>query len=162
MPQRWRRADRAIVIATQWLLCGGGVVFAAMITLEVVSRKFFNFSIYFVNAASRLLLVWFFMLGAGIALRHGAHVGFELLTAALPPRARRAVEVVGLLAVAAFSAQMLYAGIRSMGPAWLQSEPGLGISLAWPILAIPVGFAFLLYHVIVMMWMRLRAVGKAR
>ena len=157
MPQAWRRLDRGLVIATQWLLCVGGVAFAALITLEVISRYVFSFSIYFVNAAARLLLVWFFMLGAGIALRHGAHVGFELLTAALPPRTRRAVELVALLAVAVFCAEMLYAGIVALGPAWLQSEPGLDVSLAWPILAVPVGFALLLYHVVVMLWMRARS-----
>jgi len=102
MPPAWRRADVGLVVATQWTLCVGGVLFAAMITLEVISRYVFSFSISFVNAAARLLLVWFFMLGAGIALRHGAHVGFELITAALPPRARRVVELVGLLAVAVF------------------------------------------------------------
>jgi TRAP-type C4-dicarboxylate transport system permease small subunit len=157
MPPGWRTFDRGLLAGTQWLLVAGGVVFAAIITLEVVSRKFFNFSIYFVNAAARLILVWFFMLGAGIAVRHGAHVGFELLTAALPPRTRRAVELVGLLAAAIFCAEMLYAGIQALGPAWLQSEPGLDISLAWPILAIPVGFGFLLYHIAVMMWTRVRS-----
>jgi len=157
LPLAWRRADGGLVVATQWTLCLVGVLFAAMITLEVVSRYVFSFSIYFVNAAARLLLVWFFMLGAGIALRHGAHVGFELLTAALPPRARRVVELVALVAVAVFCIEMIYAGLHAMGPAWAQSEPGLGISLGWPVLAIPVGFAFLLYHAMVMMWLRLRA-----
>ena len=161
MPPAWRRADATLVVATQWTLCVGGVLFAAMITLEVISRYVFSFSISFVNAAARLLLVWFFMLGAGIALRHGAHVGFELITAALPPRARRVVELVGLLAVAVFCIEMLYAGVQAMGPAWAQNEPGLDISLGWPVLAIPVGFAFLLYHAIVMMWLRLRAGDSA-
>lgn len=132
---------------TQWVLCGGGVLFAAMITLEVLSRYVFSFSIYFVNAAARLLLVWFFMLGAGVALRHGAHVGFELVTAALPRRTRRVMELVALAAIAVFCIEMIFAGVEAMGPAWLQSEPGLGTSLAWPIVAIPAGFAFLLYHV---------------
>ena len=36
-----------------------------------------------------------------------------------------------------------------------QREPGLDISLAWPILAIPVGFALLLYHSLVIVWVEL-------
>jgi TRAP-type C4-dicarboxylate transport system permease small subunit len=157
MPEAWRRLDRRIVVWTQRLLCVVGVTFAAMITLEVISRYVFSFSIYFVNAAARLLLVWFFTLGAGIAMRHGAHVGFELLLSALPSRTRRAVVLVGLGCTAVFCAEMIYAGIVAGGPAWNQSEPGLGISLLWPMLAIPVGFALLLYHTAVIMWMVARA-----
>ena len=88
LPEGWRRFDRGIITGTQYLLCVVGILFAAMITLEVLSRYVFSFSMYFVNAASRLLLVWFFLLGAGIAMRHGAHVGFELLLSKVAPGPR--------------------------------------------------------------------------
>jgi TRAP-type C4-dicarboxylate transport system permease small subunit len=156
MSAGWRRVDAAIITGTQWLLCGVGALFAVMITLEVLSRYVFGFSIYFINAAARLLLVWFFMLGAGIAMRHGAHVGFELLLSALSTAGKRAVVVIGLVAAAAFSLEMLYAGIVALGPAWRQTEPGLDISLVWPILSIPVGFALLFYHILVIMWLATR------
>jgi len=156
MPAGWRQVDERIVVATQYVLCIVGVLFAAMITLEVVSRYVFSFSIYFINAAARLLLVWFFMLGAGVAMRHGAHVGFELLLSALSPPTRRVVVLVGLLACAAFCVEMIFAGVVALGPAWRQSEPGLDIPLAWPILAIPVGFLLLLYHIAVVMWLEAR------
>jgi TRAP-type C4-dicarboxylate transport system permease small subunit len=38
----------------------------------VVSRYLFQFSIFFINSAARLLLVWFFLLGAGLALRRAS------------------------------------------------------------------------------------------
>ena len=89
LPVPWRQVDRVILKGTEVTLFAIGVLFTAMVTLEVISRYVFSFSIFSVNAAARLLLVWFFLLGAGIALRHGAHVGFELLLSALPPRPRR-------------------------------------------------------------------------
>jgi TRAP-type C4-dicarboxylate transport system permease small subunit len=156
LPGAWQRADRAIVRATEAALFAVGVLFTIMITLEVISRYVFNFSIYFVNAAARLLLIWFFLLGAGIALRHGAHVGFELLLSALTAERRRLVVFGGLCVTGVFYLEMIWAGIHSLGPAMRQSEPGLDISLAWPILAIPVGFALLLYHLLVIMWVELR------
>jgi len=159
LPEGWRTVDRAIVAATQGLLFVAGVLFAVIITVEVASRYVFGFSIYITNALSRLLLVWFFMLGAGIAMRHGAHVGFELLLSKMSPGTRRWTVQVGLLCAAAFSLQMLYAGIVPLGPAWRQTEPGLGIPLAWPILAIPVGFALLLYHIVVALYLEAKG-GK--
>jgi TRAP-type C4-dicarboxylate transport system permease small subunit len=156
LPEGVRWLDRGIVLGTQWLLCAIGVLFAIIITVEVLSRYVFGFSIYVTNALSRLLLVWFFLLGAGIAMRHGAHVGFELLLSYVSPRARRAIVVVGLLTCIVFSVEMIYAGVVALGPAWAQTEPGLDISLAWPILSIPVGFALVLYHTAVILFVATR------
>jgi len=163
LPTPWRLLDRGIVRSTEVTLFAIGVLFTAMVTLEVISRYLFSFSIFSVNAAARLLLVWFFLLGAGIALRHGAHVGFELLLSALRPRPRRAVVLFGLLLVAVFCVEMVWGGLNALGPAWNQTEPGLDISLVWPVLAIPVGFALLLYHALVIMWAEThqRSVGDA-
>ncbi len=156
LPAAWRRVDRVIVKGTEVTLFAIGVLFTAMVTLEVISRYAFSFSIFSVNAAARLLLVWFFLLGAGIALRHGAHVGFEMLLAALQPRVRRAFVLFGLLLVAVFCLEMMWGGLHALGPAWSQTEAGLDISLAWPVLAIPVGFALLFYHTLVITWTEYR------
>ena len=88
LPAPWRQVDRVIVKGTEVTLfahrCavhGNGDAGSDLpLPLQLLDL--------FVNAAARLLLVWFFLLGAGIALRHGAHVGFELLLSALPPRPR--------------------------------------------------------------------------
>jgi TRAP-type C4-dicarboxylate transport system permease small subunit len=155
LPAAWRRADRMLVRATEAGLFAIGALFTLMITLEVISRYVFSFSIYFVNAAARFLLVWFFLLGAGIALRHGAHVGFELLLSAMTPRRRKAVVLFGLALTVVFCLEMVWAGFHSLGPAMNQTEAGLDIPLAWAVLAIPLGFALLLYHASVLLWIEL-------
>jgi TRAP-type C4-dicarboxylate transport system permease small subunit len=162
LPERWRAVDRGIVYGTQWVLCVIGVLFAIIITVEVLSRYALGFSIYVTNALSRLLLVWFFLLGAGIAMRHGAHVGFELLLSYVSPRARRTIVLIGLVTCMVFSVEMIYAGVAALGPAWRQSEPGLDIPLAWPILSIPVGFALVLYHTAVILWVATRPAPAQR
>jgi len=155
LPPAWRRADRLLVRGTEAGLFAIGVMFTLMITLEVISRYVFSFSIYFVNAAARFLLVWFFLLGAGIALRHGAHVGFELLLSAMTPRRRKTVVLFGLALIVVFCLEMIWAGFHSLGPAMKQTEAGLDIPLAWAVLAIPLGFALLLYHASALLWIEL-------
>ena len=152
LPVAWRRVDRVIIRGSEWSLFAIGALFTVMITLEVLSRFVFNFSIYFVNAAARFLLVWFFLVGAGVALRHGAHVGFELVVTALRPSRRRAIIVLGLVLILSFSAQMIWAGFYSFGPSLRQTEAGLGISLAWIVTAVPIGFALIAYHAIVLIY----------
>jgi C4-dicarboxylate transporter DctQ subunit len=156
MPAAWRAGDRALIRTTEIALFVIGVLFTLMITLEVISRFVFSFSISFVNASARMLLVWFFLLGAGIALRRGAHVGFELLISALPPAGRRATVVLGLALAMAFSLEMIWSGIFSIGPALRQTEPGLDVSIVWVVAALPVGFVLLLYHAIVLVYVELR------
>lgn len=156
LPRRWRRGDRAIVRTTEVALFAIGVLFTLMITLEVISRFVFSFSISFVNASARMLLVWFFLLGAGVALRRGAHVGFELLVAALGARARRVLVLAGLAMTALFSLEMIWSGLWSIGPALHQTEAGLDVSVVWVVSALPVGFALLVYHALVLIYLELR------
>ncbi len=156
LPSQWRSVDHAILRLTQWSLFAIGTLFTAMITLEVVSRYVFSFSIFFVNAAARFLLVWFFLVGAGLALRYGAHVGFELVVALLPGRWRRHIVIIAQALALIFFAEMVWGGLYSLGPAMNQTEPGLEIRLVWAFLAIPVGFALLIYHMIVLMLVELR------
>jgi TRAP-type C4-dicarboxylate transport system permease small subunit len=161
MPAAWRAGDRALIRTTEIALFLIGVVFTLMITLEVISRFVFSFSISFVNAAARMLLVWFFLLGAGIALRRGAHVGFELLISALPAAGRRAMVLLGLALAMAFSLEMIWSGIFSIGPALRQTEPGLDVSVVWVVAALPVGFLLLLYHAVVLVYVELRGAPAA-
>lgn len=156
LPAALRTLDRCIVRTTEGVLFGVGVLFTVMITLEVISRYVFSFSIFIVNAAARLLLVWFFLLGAGLALRHGAHVGFELLVTALAPARRRKVLLIGYALAIVFFLEMIWSGAYSIAPALSQVDAGLGISLVWIVLAIPVGFALLTYHMLVLIVVELR------
>lgn len=160
LPGAWRAADRGLLRATEYFVVAIGMTFALMITLQVISRYVFSFSISFVEAAARMLLVWFFVLGAGLALRRGAHVGFELLVAAVSPRTRRVIVIIGLLLTAVFCAEMLWSCVFGMGPASRQTEPGLDISLGYVVVGIPVGFALLLYHALLLVYVELR-VGRS-
>jgi len=161
LPPALRGTDRAIVRATELVLFGVGMMFTVMVTLEVISRYVFSFSIFFVNAFARLLLVWFFLLGAGIALRHGAHVGFELLVSRLSPARRRAVLLTGYVLALVFFLEMVWSGAYSIGPSISQIEAGLQISLVWIVAAVPIGFALLVYHMLVLIVAELRAHPEA-
>jgi TRAP-type C4-dicarboxylate transport system permease small subunit len=158
LPRRWQRIDQVIVSATEIALFLIGALFTIMITLEVLSRYVFGFSIFFVNAAAKLLLVWFFLMGAGLALRHGAHVGFELLLSVLTAHRRRLVLLIGYALSLVFFGEMIWAGAYSLGPALNQTEPGLDVSLVWAFLAIPVGFVLLGYHMLLLIVVEARRV----
>jgi TRAP-type transport system small permease protein len=151
LPGAWRAVDRGVLRATRAALAVIGGVFTVMVTAEVVSRYVFSFSIFFVNAGARLLLVWFFLLGAGIALRQGAHVGFELLVSRTHGAARRRMLTLAYVCSLVFFVEMVWGGVYSIAPAIPQNEAGLGISVVWFVLSVPVGFLLLSYHALVLL-----------
>src|SRR3982750_4055388 len=91
LPAGWRTLDRGVLALTSGALFAIGAVFTVIVTAEVFSRYVLSHSIFFVNSGARLLLVWFFLVGAGVALRHNAHVGFELLVSRTTGTRRRAM-----------------------------------------------------------------------
>jgi TRAP-type C4-dicarboxylate transport system permease small subunit len=156
LPPAWRRADRWLLRATEALVCLVGVAFTVLITLEVASRFLFQFSIFFINSAARFLLVWFFLLGAGLALRQGAHVGLELLAGRLRPAPAQALAVLAQLVLLLFFGLMIWSSWAALGPAARQVDSALGLSILWVMLAFPVGFVLLLYHQLVLLHGTLR------
>lgn len=159
MPPVLYRIDHIVIKATEWFLVAAGVLFTFLISYDVVSRYAFGSSSFFVSAAAKFLLLWFFLLGAGLALRQGAHVGFELLLNSLKPRRARAVKLVGQILSLIFFVEMLWSGIAALGPASRQLEPAFNLSLVWGFLAIPVGFTLMIYHMLVLMVLDRRAIA---
>jgi len=151
LPPAWKSLDRLLIHLTSLVLFAVGAVFTVMVTAEVVSRYVLGSSIFFVNSGARLLLVWFFLLGAGIALRHNAHVGFELLVSRMHGVRRRNVLTIAYACSLVFFLEMIWGGVYSVGPAIPQNEAGLGISVVWFVLAVPVGFLLLAYHMVVLL-----------
>mgnify|MGYP003393355930 CR=1 FL=1 len=162
LPKPWRGPDRVIVKATEIAVFAIGGLFTILVSLEVLSRYVFQSSIMFVNAGAKFLLVWFFVIGAGLALRLGAHVGFELLLGLMRPIRRRRVVLAAQGLAMLFFIEMIGAGLYSLGPAWGQSEPGLGIRLFWAFLSIPVGFTLLAYHMAVLIAVEIKRGGPRR
>lgn len=151
LPSAWKSVDRVLIHVTSLVLFAVGAVFTVMVAAEVVSRYVLGFSIFFVNSGARLLLVWFFLLGAGVALRHNAHVGFELLVSRMHGIRRRNVLTIAYACSLVFFLEMIWGGVYSIGPAIPQNEAGLGISVVWFVLAVPVGFLLLAYHMVVLL-----------
>jgi TRAP-type C4-dicarboxylate transport system permease small subunit len=148
LPAAWQKFDRLVITATRHLLFASGSVFTAVIVAEVFTRYVFSYSMFFANPLSKLLLVWFFLLGSGLALRQGAHMGFDLIAARLAPAARQRMVLTAHVIGLVFILEMLWASIFAMGPAMRQNDPGLDISLVWLVVSVPVGFTLLLYHML--------------
>lgn len=101
------------------------------VLLQVASRLTLPNPPVWTEELSRFCLIFAAALGVGLALRSGELVGVDVITAALPPGARRAVDAVGCLVVIAFCALLLAPGWEFVDIGSLQSSPALGWNMFW-------------------------------
>lgn len=125
-------------------VCGIGIGLVILLFLEVLSRFVFDFSIFVVNGLARMLLLWFFFLGAALALKEGSHVGLTFLEGLLEGRAKALASAAARLATVVFLGLLLVGSLSLISGAWSLVEPSLRISVFWLYLSIPTGTVLML------------------
>jgi len=143
------RLDRALLAANRWAVIALLAIMAVIVFANVVLRYATGASILWSEEVSRYLMIWLTFAGSGLVLRYGGHVGIETLQEALPRHAAgiRAVIVALLLAFFTF---MVVVGVRYAALALAQTTPVLQIPVGTVYLAIPIGFALLAVHLVLM------------
>ena len=136
------RANRLAVIA---LLAAMALMVFANVALRFLTDR----SILWVEEASRYTMVWLTFIGAGLVLRYGGHIGIESLHEYLPRHARTLRGVV-LALLLGFFAFMAWIGLRYALLTWQQTTPVMEIPIGAVYLAVPIGFALLIAHLLLM------------
>lgn len=102
-------------------------LFTILVGVQVVSRYVFNNSITWSEQAARYMFVWLVMLGLPILYRHGEHVGFTMLTEALPRKGQLVLEVITHILVLVFA--VLWAKLAIEYCAQLGDKKMVGLGL---------------------------------
>jgi TRAP-type C4-dicarboxylate transport system permease small subunit len=141
--------DRWLLGINRWVVIGLLAAMALMVFANVALRFTTDYSILWVEEASRFTMVWLTFVGAGLVLRYGGHIGIDSLQQATPrlaPVIRGAIVVV----MALFFCAMLVIGVRYATLTWAQTTPVLEMPVGAVYLAMPVGFALMLVHLAIM------------
>ena len=141
-------AEAWFVAANRWALILLLAAMAVLVFANVISRYLLNFSWIWIEELTRYLMVWVGFLGSGLVLRLGAHIAVEILQEALPRRAAQALRGLIALALGATFAAMTWLGVRYAQFAWEQETPAMNWSTGAIYLAIPIGSALMLAHLL--------------
>lgn len=141
-------AERALLFANRFvcavlLACSCTLVFA-----NVVLRYGFGMSLAWAEEASRYMMIWLAFLGAGLALREGAHIAVETLPDSLPRTPARLLRSLVVLLMAGFLALLLWLGWNYAQFAMMQRTPVLRLPVGYIYLAIPIGMGLMLLHLL--------------
>jgi TRAP-type C4-dicarboxylate transport system permease small subunit len=145
--------DRAVVRLNQWLVIGLMASMAALVFANVITRYVFNHSIIWVEELTQYQMIWVAYLGAGLALRESRHVAVDTLQDLLPAALRRHLRMLLALAMAAFLVVLTVLGAQIAAFTWNQETPVLGLPTGLPYLAVPIGAAGMLMHLL-LFWRR--------
>jgi TRAP-type C4-dicarboxylate transport system permease small subunit len=137
------RANRALIVA---LLAAMATIVFANVALRFLTDR----SVLWAEEVSRYAMIWLTFLGAGLVLRHGGHIGIDALQTRFPRRAPTIRAAIAALLLA-FFAFMTWAGVRYALLAWTQTTPVLQIPVGIVYLAVPLGFALLIAHLLLML-----------
>ncbi len=108
------RSERIV----EWLMALALAIMVVLTFGNVVLRYAFNTGIDWAEELSRLMFVWLIFLGSILALRQRAHLGVEILQAALPPALRRVSAIISHVLI-------LYALWLFLAGSWKQTIIGL-------------------------------------
>ena len=145
-----QKFEAAFVAANRWLLI---VILAAMsliVFANVVLRYTTGESLFWGEEVSRYLMIWLALLGMGPVLRSGGHIAIDNLQDSLPPAIARIVRVLVVLILVVFFLVMIRYGIDYVDRTMVQSAPSIQIPMGYVYLALPVGFALALIHLVFM------------
>lgn len=104
---------------------------SVLVFANVVLRYGFNSGIAWSEELSRLVFVWLIFLGAILASKEHAHIGFDTLVKRLPEGGRKLLIVVSGLVMLACCAALVVGGWEQTVINLGNQYPVLGISYAW-------------------------------
>ena len=134
--------------------CAAALLILALVLInlaQVVSRYVIDLPLFWSEELMRYALVWLVFLGAVAALWRGEHMVIEILEAFCPPWIQRVVRCINIVLMGCVCFIFVYFGgplaLRSMD----ETSPSAGIPMVYPMLAVSVGGALMMYLLIVML-----------
>lgn len=123
-------------------------VILIVVFVNVVLRYSFGTSLAWAEEVARFLMVAGTFLGAGLALREGRLVSIDFLPDLLPENLRKFLRAALAVVMIVFMALLVWYGAKFVAFAWDKETMATQIPRGVPFLAIPLGAALFILHLL--------------
>lgn len=113
------------------------------ICTQVVGRYAFDHSPAWTEEAARMSMAWITMLGSALVIRRQGHISISVLVDACPPALAKGLLMIRDALILVMAGGMAWYGWGFAVVGGRRSSAALEISMFYPYLAIPVGFALI-------------------
>jgi C4-dicarboxylate transporter DctQ subunit len=151
-----RRLDRN---AERWLLLVFYVMLVITMAVEVLRREVFSYSSIWGEEIVRYSFIYLAWIGAAAAAKERAHIRIDVLMHYLNPRLKALLYIFGDLVMFIVAVIALYWSLETVhiSAKFGSVTDGLRISKVWFLMAVPTGFALMVWRLIQSFMRDLRA-----
>jgi len=114
-------------------------VMVANVTIGVFFRYVLNNSLSWTEELARYLMVWFGLLGMGLALKENEHVSVGFFLDRMPQKAVHIIKIINICLVMFFALVLFKYSLNHLSVVKLQISPSIGIPMYLPYSAITIG-----------------------
>ena len=142
-----RRIDRN---AERWLLLVFYVMLVITMAIEVLRRELFAYSSIWGEEIVRYSFIYLAWIGAAAAVKERAHIRIDVIMHYLGPRPRALLYIFGDLVMFFVAVIALYWSYEAVhiSAKFGSVTDGLRISKVWFLMAVPLGFALIIWRLI--------------
>ncbi len=119
----------------------------AVTTLQIMCRFFFT-ALSWSEELARYLMIWLTFLGASMGVKRGTHIAVSFAVSPLSPRWRQGMALLVQTLALYFFLLVAFYGWRLMNLQAFQVSAGLGISMRYVYVSLPVGGILCAIHVL--------------
>jgi len=142
-----KRIDRD---AERWLLLAFYVMLVATMAIEVLRREIFSYSSIWGEEIVRYSFIYLAWIGAAAAVKERAHIRIDVLMHYLGPRPKALLYIFGDLVMFIVAVIALYWSFETVhvSAKFGSVTDGLRISKVWFLMAVPTGFALMIWRLL--------------
>lgn len=142
------KLERLFVAANRVVLIAILAAMSLIVFANVALRYLTNDSLVWAEEVARHLMIWLTFVGVGMVMRAGGHIAIENLQDVLPAKAARVLRLAIVVAILVFCGAMIQYGIVYVERTMLQTTSATQIPFGYVYLAMPIGFALVIVHLL--------------
>jgi len=133
------------------------VLMVILVWMQVFLRYIFKFSPSWSEDTARFFMIWALLLGAAVVIRKGGHIRVDFLIEAIPSEIAKLINIVLTGLALAFSIIFTIYGLEAAITQRSVSctSVGIGLSMFWPYLILPVSGFFMTVNLFVDIWTKI-------
>ena len=134
----------------RWALLVFYTLLVVTMAIEVLRREAFAYSSIWGEEVVRYSFIYLAWIGAASAVRERAHIRIDVIFNYVPPRLKSALYILGDLVMLTVAVLAVYWAFETVTVSWTfgSVSHGLRISMVWFLMAVPIGFAVMIFRLI--------------
>jgi TRAP-type C4-dicarboxylate transport system permease small subunit len=136
--------------AERWALLVFYTMLVATMAVEVIRREVFAYSSIWGEEIVRYAFIYLAWIGASAAVHERGHIRIDVIFNYVPTRVKALLYILGDVVMFVIAVLALYWSFQTVAVSWKfgSVSHGLRVSMVWFLMAVPIGFALMIFRLV--------------